>query len=108
MMFVRFASAYVVLPGGFGTLDELSECLTLIQTGKSRRFPVILVGEAFWRGFLDWAQDKLVGEGMIDPADMNLMQVIDDPDAVVEAIFAFYEGRGFQPTREERQTMLNL
>jgi uncharacterized protein (TIGR00730 family) len=108
MMFVRFASAYVVLPGGFGTLDELSECLTLIQTGKSRRFPVILVGDAFWRGFLDWAQDKLVGEGMVDPADMNLMQVIDDPDAVVEAIFAFYEGRGFQPTREERQTMLNL
>ena len=108
MMFVRFASAYVVLPGGFGTLDELSECLTLVQTGKSRRIPIILVGEPFWRGFLDWANDKLVGEGMVDPADMNLMQLIDDPARIVEAIFNFYEGRGFEPSREERQKMLNL
>ena len=108
MMFVRFASAYVVLPGGFGTLDELSECLTLVQTGKSRKIPIILVGAPFWRGFLDWAQDKLVGEGMVDPGDIGLMQLIDDPEAIVEAIFAFYEGRGFQPTREERQRMLNL
>jgi uncharacterized protein (TIGR00730 family) len=108
MMFVRFASAYVVLPGGFGTLDELSECLTLVQTGKSRKIPIILVGEPFWRGFLAWAQDRLVGEGMIDPDDMKLMQLIEDPEAIVEAIFAFYEGRGFQPTREEREKMLNL
>ena len=108
MMFVRFASAYVVLPGGFGTLDELSECLTLVQTGKSRRIPIILVGEPFWRGFLAWANDRLVGEGMVDPEDMKLMQLIEDPAEIVEAIFAFYEGRGFQPTREERQRMLNL
>jgi uncharacterized protein (TIGR00730 family) len=108
MMFVRFASAYVVLPGGFGTLDELSECLTLVQTGKSRKIPIILVGEPFWRGFLAWANDRLVGEGMIDREDMQLMQVIEDPAEIVEAIFAFYEGRGFQPTREERQKMLNL
>jgi uncharacterized protein (TIGR00730 family) len=108
MMFVRFASAYVVLPGGFGTLDELSECLTLVQTGKSRRIPIILVGEPFWRGFLAWANDRLVGEGMVDPEDMKLMQLIEDPGEIVEAIFAFYEGRGFQPTREERQRMLNL
>ena len=108
MMFVRFASAYVVLPGGFGTLDELSECLTLVQTGKSRRIPIILVGERFWRGFLDWTNDKLVGEGMIDAGDVALMKVIEDPGEIVEAIFAFYEGRGFQPTREERQKMLNL
>jgi uncharacterized protein (TIGR00730 family) len=108
MMFVRFASAYVVLPGGFGTLDELSECLTLVQTGKSRKIPIILVGEPFWRGFLEWARDKLVGEGMIDASDVELMKVIEEPDEIVEAIFAFYEGRGFQPTREERQKMLNL
>lgn len=108
MMFVRFASAYVVLPGGFGTLDELSECLTLVQTGKSRKIPIILVGEPFWRGFLDWASDKLVGEGMVDAGDIELMKVIEDPGEIVEAIFAFYEGRGFQPTREERQKMLNL
>jgi uncharacterized protein (TIGR00730 family) len=108
MMFVRFASAYVVLPGGFGTLDELSECLTLVQTGKSRRIPIILCGAAFWSGLLDWMRERLVGEGMIAPEDMNLVQVIEEPEAVVESIFAFYEGRGFQPTLAERQKMLNL
>ena len=108
MMFVRWASAYVVLPGGFGTLDELSECLTLVQTGKSRRIPIILSGAAFWSGLLDWMRERLVGEGMISPEDMDLVQVIEEPEAVVEAIFAFYEGRGFQPTQAERQKMLNL
>ena len=108
MMFVRFASAYVVLPGGFGTLDELSECLTLVQTGKSRRIPIILVGGDFWRGLIDWMRDKLVGEGMAGGEDLGLMQVIEEPEAIVEAIFDFYESRGFQPTREERQKMLNL
>jgi hypothetical protein len=108
MMFVRFASAYVVLPGGYGTLDELSECLTLVQTGKSRRIPIILVGRAFWSGLVDWMREKLVGEGMVAASDLDLMQVIDEPDAIVEAIFEFYENRGFQPTREERARMLNL
>jgi len=108
MMFVRFASAYVVLPGGFGTLDELSECLTLVQTRKTRRIPIILVGSDFWGGFLDWLKDRLVGEKMVDPADIDLMRVLDDPDAIVEAIFDFYENRGFQPSREEREQMLNL
>jgi uncharacterized protein (TIGR00730 family) len=108
MMFVRFASAYVVLPGGFGTLDELSECLTLVQTGKSRRIPIILVGGDFWRGLLDWFRDRLVGEGMIAERDLDLMRVIEEPPAIVEAIFEFYEGRGFQPTRAERDKMLNL
>jgi uncharacterized protein (TIGR00730 family) len=108
MMFVRFASAYVVMPGGFGTLDELSECLTLVQTGKSRRIPIILVGSAFWGGLLLWMREKLVGEGMVGERDLEMMQVIDDPDEVVEAIFRFYEGRGFQPTQEERERMLNL
>ena len=108
MMFVRFASAYVVLPGGYGTLDELTECLTLVQTGKSRRIPIILVGGAFWQGFLDWLNDRVVGEGMIGEHDIGLMRVIDDPDAVVEAIFEFYENRGFQPSRDEREKLLNL
>ncbi len=108
MMFVRFASAYVVLPGGFGTLDELSECLTLVQTGKSRKIPIILVGGDFWRGFVDWVRDKLAGEGMIGERDLDLMQVIEEPEAIVEAIFHFYENRGFHPTRAERETMLNL
>jgi uncharacterized protein (TIGR00730 family) len=108
MMFVRFASAYVVLPGGYGTLDELSECLTLVQTGKSRRIPIILVGSAYWRGLLDWLKDTVAAEGMIGEHDIGLMRVIDDPDAVVEAIFSFYENRGFQPSRDEREKLLNL
>lgn len=108
MMFVRFASAYVVLPGGYGTLDELTECLTLVQTGKTRRIPIILVGGTFWRGFLDWLNDKVAGEGMIGEHDIGLMRVIDEPDAVVEAIFSFYENRGFQPSRDEREKLLNL
>jgi uncharacterized protein (TIGR00730 family) len=108
MMFVRWASAYVVLPGGFGTLDELSECLTLVQTGKSRRIPIILVGRAFWQGLIDWARASLVGEGMIGERDLELMQIIEEPSEIVEAIFNFYENRGFQPTLEERAKMLNL
>jgi len=108
MMFVRFASAYVVLPGGYGTLDELTECLTLVQTGRSRRIPIILVGGTFWQGFLDWLDDKVAGEGMIGERDVGLMRVIDDPDAIVEAIFSFYENRGFQPSRDEREKLLNL
>jgi uncharacterized protein (TIGR00730 family) len=108
MMFVRFASAYVILPGGFGTLDELSEVLTLVQTGKSRRIPIILVGGQFWSGLLAWMRDRLVGEGMIADKDMDLMQVIEEPEAIVDAIFKFYENRGFTPTRQERERMLNL
>jgi len=108
MMFVRFASAYVVLPGGYGTLDELTECLTLVQTGKSRRIPIILVGGSFWQGFLDWLNDKVKADGMIGEHDVGLMRVIDDPDAVVEAIFSFYENRGFLPSRDEREKLLNL
>src|ERR1700694_5915915 len=83
MMFVRFASAYVVLPGGFGTIDELTECLTLVQTGKTRRIPIILVGADFWSGLLDWVRSTLIDEGMIDPEDVELMQIIDEPEAIV-------------------------
>jgi hypothetical protein len=107
-MFVRFASAYVVMPGGFGTLDELMEALTLIQTGKSRRIPLILVHRPFWQGLLDWLADRLIAEGMIDPHDLNLMQVIDNPDEVVAAIFKHYERRGFEPLPQERQLLLQL
>jgi hypothetical protein len=108
MMFVRFASAYVILPGGFGTLDELSEVLTLVQTGKSRRIPIILVGRSFWQGLLDWMRQSLVGEGLIGADDLDLMRIIEEPEEIVEAIFDFYETRGFQPTRNEREQMLNL
>lgn len=89
--FVKYADAYVVMPGGYGTLDEFTEVLTLIQTGKSRRIPVILVGTTFWKGLLDWFKDGLAASGMIDPKDLDLVQVIDEPANVVDAIFAFYE-----------------
>jgi uncharacterized protein (TIGR00730 family) len=91
--FVKYADAYVVLPGGFGTLDELTEVLTLIQTGTSRRIPVILVGTTFWRGLIDWFRTRLVADGMIAPHDLELVQLIDEPANVVDAIFAFYEAR---------------
>jgi len=108
VMFVRFATAYVLMPGGFGTLDELTEALTLIQTGKGRKIPVILVEGAYWKGLLDWLRATVSHEGMIDPKDLDLMQVIDEPEQVVEAIFDFYETRGFNPTRAEREMLLNL
>lgn len=108
VMFVKYASAYVVMPGGFGTLDELAEILTLIQTGKSRRIPVILVKASFWQGLLGWFEETLAGEGMIDPNDMKLISVVEKPDEVVQAIFRHYSGRGFEPSREEREIMLEL
>jgi uncharacterized protein (TIGR00730 family) len=107
-MFVRFASAYVVMPGGFGTLDELMEALTLIQTGKARRMPIILVCSDFWKGLIDWFKETLVREKMIDAEDMHLIQLIDEPEKIVEAIFKHYEARPFSPLPNEREMMLNL
>ena len=108
VMFVKFAVAYVVMPGGFGTLDELMEALTLVQTGKTRRIPIILVHEPYWRGLLDWMRSTLVAEKMIAPSDLDLVQVIDEPKRVVEAIFQHYEQRGFDPSPTERDIQLNL
>jgi uncharacterized protein (TIGR00730 family) len=84
VMFVRYASAFVVLPGGFGTLDELFEALTLIQTGRIRHFPVVLVGGDFWAGLLGWMRERLAAEGKIATADLDLVTIADDPRAVVE------------------------
>jgi uncharacterized protein (TIGR00730 family) len=108
VMFVKFASAYVVMPGGFGTLDELMEALTLVQTGKTRRIPIILVGKEFWRGMLDWFQQTLIAEGMINPQDMELIQVIDNAEEIVSAIFNHYETRGFKLSEAEREMQLYL
>jgi hypothetical protein len=108
VMFVKFATAWVVMPGGFGTLDELFEALTLVQTGKTRRMPIILVHGPYWRGLLDWMRRALVAEGMIDAGDLDLSQVHDEPRAVVSAIFDYYEKRGFEPSEAERETLLNL
>ncbi|MEQ1881397.1 MAG: TIGR00730 family Rossman fold protein [Burkholderiales bacterium] len=108
VMFVKFACAYVVMPGGFGTMDELMEALTLVQTGKIARFPIIMVQSSYWRGLIDWIKDRMVSERMISPEDMDLIQLIDEPHEVVEAIFDHYEKRGFEPTAAEREAQLNL
>src|SRR3989339_111104 len=108
VMFVKFASAYVVMPGGFGTLDELMEALTLVQTGKTRRIPIILVGSKFWGGLVEWIRNTLLEEKMIGPDDMDLMKVLDEPREVVDAIFKHYETRGFEPSEAELEKQLNL
>ena len=108
VMFVKYANAYVVMPGGFGTLDELAEILVLIQTGKSRKIPVILVGSAFWRGLLAWMEETMVTGGLIKAEDMRLMTLVDDADAVIAAILDFYEGRAFAPSAEEEKLLRHL
>ena len=108
VMFVKYASAYVVLPGGFGTLDELLEILTLVQTGKTRRIPVLLVHEPFWAGLLDWLREMPVARGTISEQDLSLIQVVNTADEVVDALFAHYEDRGFEPSPEELRMMRNL
>ncbi len=108
VMFVKYASAYVVLPGGFGTLDEFAEILTLVQTEKTQRIPIILVGAEFWRGLLDWFRERLLGLGAVSAGDLELFQVLDEPTAIVEAIFAHYKGRSFQPSTEERERLMRL
>jgi uncharacterized protein (TIGR00730 family) len=88
VMFVKYADGFIILPGGFGTLDELFESLTLIQTGKVRHFPVVLVGRAYWAGLLDWIRGTLVARGAVDAADLDLLLITDDPDEAVAMIQA--------------------
>jgi uncharacterized protein (TIGR00730 family) len=90
LMFVKYAQGFIVMPGGFGTLDEFFESLTLIQTQKIGRFPVILVGSDFWGGLLDWVKDRLIGEGNISPEDMDLFKLADNSDEAVQHILDFY------------------
>ena len=97
-MFVKYCNAYIVLPGGFGTLDELAEILTLIQTGKSRKIPVILVGSKFWQGLLDWLREQLLGMGLIAAQDLDLMTVVDDADSALKIIEDFYQDRSYAHT----------
>ena len=108
VMFVKYASAYVVLPGGFGTLDELAEILTLIQTGKSRRIPIILVGGDFWSGLISWFRHTMLEQGTISAADLDLFHIIDEPQGVLDAIFAFYQNRSVAPSPEEQRILLEL
>ena len=108
VMFVKYAAAYVVMPGGFGTLDELAEILTLVQTKKTRKIPIILVHAPFWEGLIDWFKTRLVEEKTIDPEDLDLISILDKPDDILEAIFSHYEYRGFEPSAEEAEILLDL
>jgi uncharacterized protein (TIGR00730 family) len=87
-MFVKYANGFVVLPGGFGTFDELFEALTLVQTGKVTRFPIVLMGSAYWKGLLDWLRDNVVERGAIAAADLDLMYITDDVDEAVDYVTA--------------------
>ncbi len=86
VMFVKYAVAYIILPGGFGTMDELFESVTLIQTHKIKPFPVILVGSNYWKGLLDWIKEVVLKEGRISPTDLDILQLIDDPEEIVKTI----------------------
>ena len=108
VMFVKQSCAFVMMPGGFGTMDELMEVLTLVQTGKIRRLPIILVNSAFWKGLLEWVNGQLLADKLIGLDDPGLMRVIDDPQEVVEAIFDHYQARGFEPSIAEKEAEFAL
>jgi uncharacterized protein (TIGR00730 family) len=91
--FVKPSEGFVIFPGGFGTLDEMYEALTLIQTGKVRHFPVVLVGSRHWHDMLDWVGDELLNERLISPDDLDLLSITDDPEEAVETVIACYEQR---------------
>jgi uncharacterized protein (TIGR00730 family) len=91
VMFVKYSQGFIVMPGGFGTLDELTEAITLIQTNKIGRFPIVLVGSEFWNGLLEWFKATLLKEGMIAEDDLDLYRVVDTADEAVAHIKAFYD-----------------
>ncbi|HEY3335949.1 MAG TPA: TIGR00730 family Rossman fold protein, partial [Candidatus Limnocylindrales bacterium] len=95
-MFVKYSDAFVIMPGGFGTLDELFEALTLIQTGKIRDFPVVLVGHAYWDGLLAWMREVQLPAGAIAAADLDLLQVTDDVDEAVRMITTYARANGIE------------
>lgn len=89
VMFIKYAQAYIIMPGGFGTLDELFETITLIQTRRIRKMPVILVGKDYWGGLIHWVKEKLLEEKMISKKDLNLFYLSDDPDEIVRRVVDF-------------------
>ncbi len=104
VMFVRYASAFVVCPGGFGTLDELFEALTLIQTATIRHFPVILLGDGEWDGLLDWLADRALADGRIDGSDLELLHVVSRPQQVCELVDLAHERQREYGRRQPRRT----
>ncbi|MGI9318212.1 MAG: TIGR00730 family Rossman fold protein [bacterium] len=108
LMFVQYASAYIVMPGGLGTLDEVIECLTLMQTDKAHRIPVILVGRGFWSGLVDWLRHTLLEHATINESDLELFQVIDSPEEIRDAVFDFYQASGFRRLEERYKIPIQL
>ena len=86
VMFIKYAAAYIVMPGGFGTLDELFEVMTLVQTQRIRPFPIVMVGTDYWSGLLEWVRSQLLTKSLISKKDMDIIQVLDDPDEIVGAV----------------------
>mgnify|MGYP003626047418 CR=1 FL=1 len=97
VMFVKYSQGFVVMPGGFGTLDELFEAITLIQTNKIEKIPIILVGSKFWGGLIDWIKNTMLSAGNISPKDMDLIKLVDTEGEVVEILDSFYKGRSLSP-----------
>lgn len=97
VMFVKYSQAFVVMPGGMGTLDELFEALTLIQTKKIDKFPIILVGSDFWKGLIDWIKHTLIHEGTISKKDLKLFSIADSPSEIIKTIDSFYENYMLKP-----------
>lgn len=97
VMFVKYSQGFVVMPGGFGTLDELFEAITLIQTDKIEKFPIILVGSEFWDGLVEWIKTTMLNAGNISEHDLDLIQIVDTEEEVVEIIDSFYKGHQLSP-----------
>ena len=105
LMFVKYSMAYVVFPGGFGTLDEFFEALTLIQTRKISNFPVILYGESFWRGLIDWLKEEVLKQGCISEKDLNLFYIVDSPEEVLPIIKRHQQQLRENPEGEHRYSV---
>ncbi|MCF8267906.1 MAG: LOG family protein, partial [Ignavibacteriales bacterium] len=95
VMFFKYAQGYILLPGGFGTIDECFELLTLVQTGKTTKFPIVLLGSDYWGAIVEWIEQKLLGFGYINQEDMDLFSVTDDPAEAAEIIARFHKGKQF-------------
>ena len=102
LMFVKYAVAYVIFPGGFGTMDELFEALTLIQTKKIRGFPVVLVGKEYWSGLIDWMKTTVLAAGSVSPEDIDLIQIVEEPEEVCAIINRRYKDRLSSNNRDRR------
>jgi uncharacterized protein (TIGR00730 family) len=104
LMFVKYAVAYVIFPGGFGTLDELFEALTLVQTEKIRHFPILLYGSDYWSGLVDWLRERTLGLGCISPEDFELFEVVDDPEEAARLILEHHERISSLPPEDRRSS----